>query len=260
MEQALLGSLAAAPAVAATPPAAPRRRRTAGVLVLLGVLAVLAVGALLAFFLKPQERFGVEIADLNRVTEVGHERLRDGDRVRVGDRLFMEFRANREAYVYVLNEDLQGSRYLLFPLPGGSLENPLRPRRVHRLPGKQAGGEGREGEELRWEVSSAGQKEYFYIVASTEPRPELEGAVSRMEKGGEGLALSYPELRKHEVAVLLRGIGGLAKQAQEEVVRRKQPLARFIEDLRRGAGEEEDGESDRGIWIQAFTLENPPVP
>ena len=95
-------------------------------------------------------------------------RLRQGTRVAPGDRLSLQVRTSVPAHVYVVNEDEQGEGYLLFPLPGQSVTNPLPAGQMHRLPGAQA------GERLSWQVTSAGGREHFIIFANTTPLSSFE--------------------------------------------------------------------------------------
>src|SRR5262249_11750689 len=64
-------------------------------------------------------------------------RLRYGAHVAPGAEIFAEIHASVPTYVYVVNEDEQGETYLLFPLPGHTIGNPLPADTVTRLPGVQ---------------------------------------------------------------------------------------------------------------------------
>ena len=90
------------------------------------------------------------------------EPLAPGDRVRPGDRLSFQVQVSVPTYVYVVNEDDEGASFLMFPLPGQSVVNPLSPGRRHRIPGIS------EGELLSWEVSTARAPGTFPAVR--EPR------------------------------------------------------------------------------------------
>ena len=61
--------------------------------------------------------------------------LKAGDRVAPGDRLFVTVESSKPVHVYVINEDEHGESYLLFPLPGQNLANPLPGGLTNRLPG-----------------------------------------------------------------------------------------------------------------------------
>lgn len=98
-----------------------------------------------------------------------------GDRLARGDRLSFHVQVAQPTYVYVVNEDEQGESYLLFPLPGQSLTNPLAPGQSHRLPGKD-----QRLRQLSWEVSSRGGREHFLLVARPERSPEFEKVISTL--------------------------------------------------------------------------------
>ncbi|MEO6462627.1 MAG: serine/threonine-protein kinase, partial [Candidatus Eisenbacteria bacterium] len=121
----------------------------------------------------PTALYAVDASFLRFATN-GPTRLASGDRVRPGDRLGLEFRATRPAWVYVLDEDERGERYLLFPQPLFDTPNPLVADSTYRLPGPIG------GRENAWTVTSRGGREYLMIVASPEPVPELEAELGRL--------------------------------------------------------------------------------
>ena len=102
------------------------------------------------------------------------EPLAPGDRVRPGDLLSFQVQVSVPTYVYVVNEDDEGASFLMFPLPGQSVVNPLSPGRRHRIPGIS------EGQQLSWQVSTAGRREHFLLFASRERSPEFETIVSTL--------------------------------------------------------------------------------
>ena len=102
-------------------------------------------------------------AALRRVSATGLTALGAGARVAPGDRLFLEVTATKPVHVYVVNQDERGESYLLFPLPGQTVKNPLLAGAVHRLPGH-----------IDWEVTSVGGREHFLIVASPDSLGPLE--------------------------------------------------------------------------------------
>ena len=81
--------------------------------------------------------------------------------------LSLQVELSAPAYVYVINEDESGESYLLFPLPGLALSNPLPAGQRHRLPGMW------NGESISWQVTTAGQQEHF-------PDRGEPGAVARV--------------------------------------------------------------------------------
>jgi predicted Ser/Thr protein kinase len=95
-------------------------------------------------------------------------RVQQGAQVAPGDRLSLEVRTSVPAHVYVVNEDEQGEGYLLFPLAGQAVTNPLAGGVAHRLPGIQ------DGQRLSWQVTSAGGREHFIIFANPTPLSSFE--------------------------------------------------------------------------------------
>jgi len=176
---------------------------------------------------------------------------REGSRVRVkqgmvvepGDRLSLEIQTSVPTHVYVVNEDEQGEVYLLFPLPGQGVANPLPAAVRHRLPGAQ------NGQQVSWQVTSAGGREHFLIFASPERSPAFEQVFAALppptlEKPIQAVRLS------REALGVLRGVGGLSPIPTE--VGQQLRLARDVATLL------VDGEETvRGPWIRRVTLENP---
>ena len=74
-------------------------------------------------------------AALYRERDGRERRLQTGLPVQPGDKLSLEIRVSTPAHVYVVNEDDHGESYLLFPLPGQKVTNPLPAGRPTRLPG-----------------------------------------------------------------------------------------------------------------------------
>jgi len=109
--------------------------------------------------------------------------------LRPGDRLALELKLRRPAYVYVLDRDAQGAEFALFPLAGLDVHNPLPAGPRHQLPGTM------EGKPFAWQVTSEGRSETLMVVVSRDPVPELEAALARTSAAGPGEAF--------------RGIGGL---------------------------------------------------
>ena len=105
--------------------------------------------------------------------------------------------------MFVVNEDDLGEAYLLFPLPGQGLSNPLPARQRHEIPGVV------NGERVTWTVTSAGGREHFLIFASPEsPSPVFDRIFA---------TLPHPTADRPaaplstDLAGALRGVGGLAK-------------------------------------------------
>jgi tRNA A-37 threonylcarbamoyl transferase component Bud32 len=125
------------------------------------------------------------------------------DRLARGDRLSFHVQVAQPTYVYVVNEDEQGESYLLFPLPGQSLTNPLAPGQSHRLPGKD-----RQLRQLSWEVSSRGGREHFLLVARPERSPEFEKVISTLPAPVLNRPVEPAPLSADALSTL-RSVGGL---------------------------------------------------
>jgi serine/threonine protein kinase len=169
-------------------------------------------------------------------------RLPPGARVSPGDALFLELRASVPAYVYIITEDEAGESYLLFPLPGQSLTNPLAAGVRHRLPGTI------DNTRYSWLVSSLGGREHFLIFVSPERSTAFETLFASLPKPVEGkpIAVKLPAAAVGQ----LRGIGGLvATPTQVDQGIRKAP--EFATPLPDGA------ETTRGLWIRQIAFENP---
>lgn len=169
-------------------------------------------------------------------------RLAPGARVAIGDELSLRVTVSRPVYAYVVNEDDRGASYLLFPLPGQQLRNPLAADVRHEMPGVV------DGEHLRWKVNSAGGLEHFVIVVSPEPpAPRLARLFASLPQPALGAPLLSHQLSPDET-VSLRGVGGL-------VARQLDPRRRLSEEFTNPLAEREEMAS--GVWARHFTLENP---
>ena len=137
-------------------------------------------------------------AELLRARADGPFQKLEADAVQVGDRLMLAFESPRAAHVYVINWDDEGRAYLLFPMEGSELHNPLAGGAAHRLPGLVG------GEPFAWEVSSAAKQEHFAVVTSAERLEGFEHAIRetpRVQVEGEGT------LPPAAISGLLRGVG-----------------------------------------------------
>jgi hypothetical protein len=147
---------------------------------------------------------GAASVTLYRAGVAADEALSGGERVRPGDRLYLEFRADVPAHVYVVNLDRRGGGYLLFPVAGAQWRNPLQPGVSYRLPGD------RGWENDSWEVSSAGGKESIILVASHKPLDRLEAVIASLRPASpQGPA--DPGVGGDDV---VRGVGKLADAAR----------------------------------------------
>lgn len=243
-----------------TPPRDDRRferasRITRGAWIL-AIAAVLVVAGALAIGLGLRGRSPAIIPDAASKPDVGlfrrtangpSERLADGGKVSVGDKLFVEVESASEVFLYVLNQDRMGHVFVLFP-DGGDLRNPLPGRDRHHLPGY-----GRDGRPQDWLVDSTGGTEDFLIIADTRPRGDIEryiAALPRPRPGGqaEGLASAAPELDEGNSM----GVGSLAPAAEPGAGEdHLLALSRLATSRSEGRG---------APWIWRFRLANPPVP
>jgi eukaryotic-like serine/threonine-protein kinase len=171
-------------------------------------------------------------------------RLRQGAAVAPGDKLSLEFEASRPAFVYVVNQDEQGEAYLLFPLPGYSPTNPVPSGQSHRLPGR------RNGEDIYWQVSSAGGREHFYVFASAERPIAFENLLSALPAPEIGKPVASVPLPRNALGVL-RSVGGLATAEPAHQTAGFKPQFPPLPQLPEGR------ESVSGLWEREITFENP---
>ena len=139
-----------------------------------------------------------------------------------------------------------GRAFVLFPLSGLGLSNPLQPGARHRLPGTIT----EEGSEktLRWSVDTVGGKETFLIIASREPLDELERALETVMQA----RTDSPVEVNSTLVARLRGIGTVIKKdaPPSESVAGGAAVSESLKRLSRRA-------SAGDIWIQEIVLENP---
>jgi hypothetical protein len=193
---------------------------------------------------QASSRYAVEASFLRRDAG-GAVRLLAGDRVKPGDRLSLELRTTRPAYVYVLNEDDRGERYLLFPQARLDVRNPLPPDTSLVLPGTLGGAE------HAWTVTSAGGREHFLVVVSPEPVSEIEADLGRMPTADPGRPVQYARVGRRTIEQL-RGVGGMAPLPSSTA--RPATETPAFERFRSLAGRETDVE---GVWVRQIEFENP---
>jgi serine/threonine-protein kinase len=175
------------------------------------------------------------------------EPLAPGDRVRPGDLISFQIQVSVPAYVYVINEDDEGASFLMFPLPGQSVTNPLSPGRRHRLPGA------RKGQPLSWRVSTAGRREHFVLFASPERSPEFETIVSKLPVPVLDEPATSAQLSPQALSVL-RGVGGLAVSSVPADGDGKSLLLHQLPQFEPFVPGEQ---AARSIWRRRATFENP---
>lgn len=173
------------------------------------------------------------------------ESLADGARVKPGDRLSLDVRVTRPAHVYVLNEDEQGERYLLFPQPLFDRRNPVPANETVTLPGTVGGAEN------AWTVTSRGGREHFLVVVSPEPVAELEAELSQLPAPRPGRPVAYAPVTDGTIE-RLRGVGGVARLSPRE---HAAPSSAGAFDRFRALAGRETGV--QGVWVRQIVLENP---
>jgi eukaryotic-like serine/threonine-protein kinase len=171
----------------------------------------------------------------------GETRLRSGDRVAPNDELFARLRVSAPTYVYIVNEDDNGESFVLFPLPGQAVENPIVPGATIRIPGTRA-------EEVTWQISSAGGREHFLVFASSERLDAFEELFAALPRPTFGRPVTSSRLTERAVGKL-RGVGGLTAAPTA------QPGARLAAIFTSPLGDGE--ETARGLWVRQLTVENP---
>lgn len=117
-----------------------------------------------------------------RVDAHGSVALSDGTPVALGDRLALQFRSSKPAYVYIFDDDGSGQSAVLFPLAGLKPENPLAANVEHRLPGASASAA------LTWQISSGAAREEFIVVAADSPQPQLEQQIASWSHASQAAA------------------------------------------------------------------------
>jgi hypothetical protein len=182
-------------------------------------------------------------ATLYRVTAGAREALRTGDLVAPGDELALEVDAREPVHVYVLSEDEAGAVFVLFPLATRGERNPIRPGGPHRLPG-------REGtEDLSWQVTSAGGRETFLVLASRSPLAPVAEAAAAIPEASADAPVAYRTLPPEALA-RLRGVGGVVRRPPLRPAPRTGILPALARDLA-------DSPQGRVIWKRLLVLENP---
>ena len=170
-------------------------------------------------------------ATLWRVGVDGDEPLAEGDSVRPGDRIYLTLDADVSAYVYLINRDQTGESTALFPIEGAQWNNPLPAGTAHRLPGDT------DWQYDSWEVSSAGGRESFVVVASAKPLVQLETAIALLDAAGP-------------IDDFTRGQDSPVRDPQTDPEQAEDALSAALQDLtsRTAAGE---------VILRQIVLENP---
>lgn len=168
-------------------------------------------------------------------------RLDPGASVAPGDRLSLQIAASTPLHVFVVNEDDQGESYLLFPLPGQGLANPLPANERHRLPGR------RGDDSVYWQVTSTGGREHFLVFASPEPPTALARLLESLPRPALDSPVSAQRLPE-DALLTLRGVGGLVQKPAGAAPRLADLTAAALLNRR---------EEVSGMWVRELTLHNP---
>jgi hypothetical protein len=170
-------------------------------------------------------------------------RLVPGSRVEPGDLLFLTLEASRPMFVYIVNQDETGRKYLLFPLPGYEPQNPIPLGAVNRLPGF------RNGAAHHWEVTSAGGREHFLVYAAAERLVDFERKLAELPRAEESRTVESLPLPEDAV-MLLRGVGGVKRidPAASGDTLLDDPALKPLLDTREVAS---------GVWARRITFDNP---
>jgi hypothetical protein len=179
-------------------------------------------------------------AGLYRISETAEAKLRPGDRVAPGDQLALQIQVSKPTYVYVVNEDDRGESYLLFPLPGQTVANPIPAGQSVRLPAIG-------GETLYWKVTSAGGREHFLIFATPEPLPTFDRLFASLPRPQLNAPVLASPLSADAVGVL-RGVGGLTASPRAGAGKLAEQFTTPLPTTT---------ESANGVWVRQLTLENP---
>jgi hypothetical protein len=167
----------------------------------------------------------------------GRELLGAGQSVKMNDEISLSVSTSAPTYLYVVNEDERDEAYLLFPLPGQTLTNPLPANREVRLPAR-----------YNWQVSSAGGREHFLVFASRERLSAFEDAFRLLPPprvGGSGRSQRLPASTLEK----FRGVGGLTPTDPG----RPTPALRFRTLFTQPLSGREIVE---GLWVRQLTLDN----
>jgi hypothetical protein len=127
-------------------------------------------------------------------------RFLPGTTLRSGDQFKINFMANGDGYVYVINFDSQGKALIIFPHPEAGTSNQVKAGQTYEIPASPG----------HWYyLDDAKGQETLYIVASPFPIPNLDGLVTDLRQGkGGGAQSSLKTARlRGSLDALTRGVG-----------------------------------------------------
>lgn len=165
-----------------------------------------------------------------------------GGRIAPGDRISMEVRGTEPMYLYVLDDDNEGSPFVLFPIPGLEATNPLKAGVRHQLPGRQ------NDSLAYWIVTNPAANERVIAIASREPLDELESVVRALPPAERGRPVRHARVGD-EALSRLRGIGGIEVEPIQPEKSRD-----LLEQAIRGLTER--GHQKGDVWVWEAKLQN----
>ena len=220
---------------AATATAAVRLARTQVWTRRLVLAAALALVAAAALRFASVGRYSVQ-ATFYRSLAHRDVPLAERDPLLADDRLFLELKASRAVFLYVVNRDQSGDLVLLFPDPRSEARNPLARGATHRLPGVI------EGKNRDWQFSSAGGPEQLLIIASPVRLAELELDLQELNRPAKPTVPPEALTRSVQGCAEARARGDLeGKAATDEIFLRARVLTPKTE-------------TTRGAWIRRLDL------
>lgn len=209
------------------------RKKMFGALAAIGLVVALTAVFVIGQLASPTLQ--VE-STMYRSNDQGQVAVTSGASVSRHDRLYLEIESTTELHFYVLNQDDRGEAWILFPLQGQGLRNPLAAGQQHRLPGEL------NGVPYSWEVTSMGGVEHFLVIGSREPLVELEATIARLSAAaGQNGALSVDAKAKE----VFRGVSGLTEEPSY-LQRASGDFLGNIEDIIRA--KEESGSAEFWSW------------
>jgi hypothetical protein len=130
--------------------------------------------------------------------------LTDDMTMRTGEKFRLRVRPLSDCYVYLLLFDSAGKAEVLLPHARIVQSNQLRGGVLYTFPSPTLG----------YELVPPTGTEHLWLVASYEPLSELKDLISKLEAGGDAVAVSQ-HIRKHVEEVATRGMKVQGDQPQE---------------------------------------------
>ena len=153
----------------------------------------------------------------------------------------MKLRVSAPTYVYIVNEDDRGESFVLFPLPGQAVANPVAADTPIRIPGTKA-------QQVNWQTTTAGGREHFLIFASPERLSAFEEMFAALPQPAFGQPVVSAKI-SNQALLKLRGVGGLTATPGA------QSSARLANVFTSSLGDGE--ETANGLWVRQLTVDNP---